>query len=736
MMTILGLSTLVLANCTLPPGPNSATVTPTFPPKLGEQPLSQSTMLGPSVTAQAAEIGPAPPVAAPTRRITASPSLPVLAETPAESLSLEQVTLPVLVDEVYAKALKLTVQIDPAIAGRTDVVTLRTGRALAAEDLFEMARKILAGYGLALYWDGTVLHVLQDSALMAQMPDLIRSRALPDLPSGLRPVFQIIDLHQVSAADMLNSLNSAFGSKVKLFASPKANSIMLFGLPENVRAAVQAVQVLDQARLAGRQSLRLSPVYWTAQKMAAKLVEVLRAEGYDADISSSAQPGQITAISIVPVDTNNSVIVFAADPALIAHIRQWGKDLDQPSLADPSRSIFVYAVNNTTATSLGRTVQRVLGSNAQTGEAPEARLERAGGTQTQAATAGVGTTAMAAAQPTRTQSQPGTDDTQDGSASGNAANGPRVVVDSLRNALVFVGTAQDYERIRPVLESLDKPAREALIEVTVAEITLDDSTSLGVEWSLFNGLPGGLRQRMGTGTNTFLNSSSSSSSVGIPLGTSGFNYTIINNLNDVRFVLNAFAENNHVRVISTPRVLAKSGSEATLNVGTQVPIITSQGTTSQVSVSGNSGILQSIEYQKTGVLLTVTPIVHSGNRIDLAINQVVSQPIANTVSDISSPEIQERTVSTQLTLSDGTTVVIGGLITENITSDDSGVPFLKDVPGLGLLFKSQSLQKTRQELLVFITPYVISNDADAASITGEFQQQMNAWPTPSSELQW
>src|SRR5205823_14894392 len=131
-----------------------------------------------------------------------------------------------------------------------------------------------------------------------------------------------------------------------------------------------------------RQSLRVSPVYWTAKDLAAKLVDVLHAEGYDASsAAAAAQAGNQTTIMLVPVEANNSLIAFAADAKVLAHIRQWITDLDQPGQVDPLRSIFICMVQNTTAASLGRIVQGVLGGQAAVGPTTEVPLERAGRTR-------------------------------------------------------------------------------------------------------------------------------------------------------------------------------------------------------------------------------------------------------------------------------------------------------------------------------------------------------------------
>lgn len=733
------------------PSPPPLDTTPTFEPKTAARgaPAGTTVVGQKAQSASRVALGPAPPPGPTIAGTVPKPRLPQ--GMLGEGLALEQVPLPQFIDEVFTKTLKLNVQIDQAVMHRTDLVTLRSANRLSASELIDLAEKILAGYGIGVSWDGQILHVAPHDALMAQMPTLIRSRALPDISAALRPVFQIVDLHQVSANDMMTWLANSYGSKVKLFAAPAANAIMIFGLPDDVAAVVEAASVLDQPRLAGHLSLRFSPIYWTAQALAAKLAEVLRAEGYGASVSSANATGIAPpAILLVPVEANNSLLAFAADRPVLAHIEGWVSDLDKPGQVDPSRNIFIYQVENTTAASLGATAEAVL-TGRRAGPAgtptPEVRLEQAGQTSAQLPSAGFtpglqGATAPAT--PADNSLQTASASSARATAQGSPQSGPRLVIDQARNTLIFVGTAQDYSQIRPLLEVLDKPQREALIEVTVAEVDLTNSSDLGVTFSQSAGLFGGSRTQFGTGSNVLSPLSSTSSSpsgsstsgVGVPIGTTGFNLAVFNNIGDARILLNAFAEKTKVTVLSTPRIVAKSGGEARIDVGTQVPIITSQGSTNTIQNNGTTGILQSIEYIQTGVLLAVNPVIHSGNQIDLKLSQEVSNAIPNPTPGISSPQIQNRKVQTQVTLTDGQTAVIGGMITENRTDADSGVPYLKDVPGLGLLFGAQSPSKQRVELLVFITPYVISDANDSKRITQQFQQQMQRWPTPSGDLHW
>jgi general secretion pathway protein D len=263
-----------------------------------------------------------------------------------------------------------------------------------------------------------------------------------------------------------------------------------------------------------------------------------------------------------------------------------------------------------------------------------------------------------------------------------------------------------------LLESLDQPVREALIEVTVAEIRLTDTLNLGIEWAIRNAGLDGSKFNFGT-------------LGGLGIGSSGFSFTVLNDAGATRAVLNAFAKDERFSILSSPRLLTKSGSEARISVGSEVPILTSQQT-AQTNIGASPSIIQSIQYRSTGVLLTVKPVIHAGDRIDLEVSQEVSEATANTTSAISSPIISNRKVQTNLTLKDGATVMLGGLISENRDLTDTGIPFLRDLPGLGPLFKTQSTGNRKTELIILITPYIIDSDEQARSITETFRQRFPA----------
>ena len=637
--------------------------------------------------------GPVPPSAdvAPTRA-----EAPVALSGEPVNLTIEQMPLPAFINTVFGDTLHLTYAVDPKIAQRADPVTLRTGGPRTPSEVLALARQVLRDYGIQVTIEGRLVRILPNEVLLSQTPEIISGRSTPNIAASLRPIYQHVTLSGVAAPDMAAWLQSAFGAKLKITPAAQENGLLILGLPEDVLAANEAIRTLDQPRFAGRRSLRIEPAFWAATQLADKLAEILRAEGYNT-ATSLDHPA---AVVLLPLKPNNSLVVFAADQKTLSHVEDWARDLDRVSKVDPQRSLFYYAVRNTTADSLASVLNSVLqGSNTPRPTAATAEVGAAAG---QASPSGTTAPASGGGPP------PGT------------PQAPRIVTDAARNALIFQGSADEFGRLRPLIENLDHAPRAAIIEATVVEVTLSNDDKLGVEGSITFGLFG---QKM----------SLADTQTGI--GSSGFSYTIFNSAGAARATLNAFATDTRAKVLSNPKLLSRSGAEARIQVGKQVPIVTSQGTSSQqLGTAGNAGILQNIQYRDTGVILTVRPTIYAGNQIDLDIKQEVSEPLTNNTSGLSTPVINNRSINTQLSLRDGATVLLGGLIQDNINDTSTGVPVLKDIPGLGYLFGTGEASRTRSELFVFLTPYIVTSDAEAKGLADVFKDQYESLPQPKSTL--
>jgi general secretion pathway protein D len=691
---------LLLVACVSPVGNPGADLR-TLPEK-GDEPaalVSSSPLVAAGGAHQTAILGgPPPPTAAET---TIRPEAPFTLSGAPASLTIEQMPLPAFINTVFGDTLHLSFEVDPRIAQRNDLVTLRTGRPLAPNEILALTRAVLRDYGIDIIFSGNLTRIVPNEALMSQSPSVIRGRSTADVAENMRPIFQYVSLRGVSASDMAGWLQAALGNKLHISTSPQGNAVLILGLPEDIQAANEVMATLDQPRLAGHRSLRIEPVFWSAAQLSEKLIDILRAEGYFVG-PNLQNPG---AVVVLPLRPSNTLVVFATDQKTLTHVEAWVRDLDHASQVDPQRSLFFYRVRNTTAESLAAVLNSVL-QGRYAARAAAAPSEPAG---------------LPPGQPPPPPGAP------PGAPSAGAAGPPpgtppsgRIVTDPARNAIIFQGSADEFAQLRPLIESLDQAPREAIIEATVAEVTLADNDTLGAEWVA----------SLGAGPNEILQN------VMTGIGTAGFTFTVLNRAGATRLIINALASNNRVKVLSTPKILSRSGGEAKIQVGAQVPIVTSQGTSSQLQQQGTSAILQSIQYKDTGVILTVKPTIYAGSQIDLEIKQEVSEAVPNTTSQLSSPVINTRTVSTQLSLQDGATVLLGGLIMENASSTSTGIPGLKDIPGVGFLFGTQNVMKTRSELFVFITPYIVNSSEDAARLAESFKNQYESLPQPASSLHW
>lgn len=618
---------------------------------------------------------------------TLKPATPGLA-APEEAnitVAFDQMPLPNFVQAIYGMILKKTYSMDPQVASRKDLVTLRAATLQTPAQIENAARLLLKTYGVAVTDLGAGNYrISPDNTQTGYAPEILRGRALPEVPLALRPIYQLVELQAVRSSELVGWLAKIFGPKVSIIDDAPRNTLILSGQADDVTAVLAAIHVLDQPLMKGRQSLRINPVFWSAEELAKRLVDVLTAEGYSATTAVGAA-GQFP-INLIPIPGINALIVFAADPAVMRHITDWARDFDKPN---PSRGsgggYFTYQARFTNAENLAKTMQDVLG------EAQAAPVQ----------TFAPGTVVVGAPRP--------------------PAKAGRVIVNPATNTLIFQGGDQNHTQLLTLLQELDKPAKSALIEVTVAEVTLDNTTQLGVEWalgSIGSSYVGGTRAGVALGN-------SGLATTGIGIGTGGLTIGRLNSAADLRALLNLLATSSKANVLSSPRILARNGETATIQVGSEIPTINQQQTN---AATGGVGVLQSVQYRKTGVILSVKPIIYSGDRIDLDITQEVSD--STRVGVAGSPIIDTRKVETRLSLKDGTPVLLGGLISQNNSRSETGVPFLKDIPVAGQLFRTNTDNTRKTEMLVLITPYIVADDHDAQEITNAFRNRLGEWAKP------
>ena len=563
------------------------------------------------------------------------------------------------------------------VATRPEIVAGGTGGTISKRDLFRLTQRALRQYGVEIYIEGRT--VIVGSGPAAQLGSTFsRSRTTPTATGNVVQFFPVQTIEVQALRQLVSDLFPNLGG-VRITVDQNSNSFLLSGSARDVGRLVQALKELDQPRYAGSEILRIEPVYLSADQLSKALTDVLTTEGYIV----SPTPQLVRPISIVPIPASNQLLVFARDPAVLERVNFWVANLDRPATLGDKAATFVYQARNTDAQSLGSLAM---------GQAPP----------TSNIQAPVG---VPGSPPVRGDITSRGAGTTVGGGTGSFLGG-RLLVDPAGNRILFTGTATDYAQLRALLTTLDVAAPQVVIEVMIAEVTLTDATALGV--NLF-------------GTDARGDGLATGSTEGIAIGGGALNLTFVGP--DYRAQLVANASNNRVNILQRPQLVARSGGTARFQVGTDVPIITSQSASGSQS-GGSTDILQSVQYRQTGTILEITPVVY-GDRVDLTISQELSSA-GESPEGISSPTILNRSLSTQIAVRDGWTGVLGGLIGNNYSKLNTGVPFLKDVPIIGSAFQNNRVSGERTELLLLITPYIVRGDEDMAEFADLYSGSMNA----------
>ncbi len=588
------------------------------------------------------------------------------------------------------EVLKLSYDVAPEIAKRTDPVTLYVSKPVRAARLLGMVGEALRLFDVALVSGakGTV-RVIPLSKVRESIPDVVRDLARTALKFGR--IIEIIPLSYATPNEAMVFSQSIFqmGKFGQAWIDNRLHAIVVVGDAREVERFREAVELVDRPALQGLHLRFIRPVYWQAEEMKKALIKVLEVQGVR--VEGNGKRGGLRLIVIKPI---NALVVASPRKDWLNILLDWVARLDTPEATSGGGKHFIYFVRNARAMELGAVVMQVLsGKSGVVGKTTSLKPLRN-------ATQVVGAT-LPKKPKARTKSSK--------SLPATAPGGLAVITDRARNALIFVGTADAYRNVLPILEQLDKPPRQVLIEATIAEVTLDKSTQFGIEAGFTN-----------VDHSSKLNGVLSTIG-GLGVGSAGLAYTLINAAGAVRLKLDALATEGRVRVLSSPRLLAMDNEPARIQIGNQIAILSQEVGNAIATTGSSTGLLRSFSYVDTGVILEVTPTINEGGVVQLKLHQEVSTAGASTNN---TPPISKRSVDTTMVAKSGQSVLIGGLISHNKTISRTKVPILGDIPILGHLFSNDSITDRATELIVLITPHIISGLNDAEYLTRAFREQL------------
>jgi general secretion pathway protein D len=622
----------------------------------------------------------------------------------------------------------------PDVRGK---VTVQTSGRIAAEDVFGVLLAILEVQGFTAVKSGSLYKVIRiEGARERAVPTIIGSTADPARNTD-EIITQIVPLRFTNANDVSALLRPLVSSRGNLITHRETNILMITDAASNVRRLLDIVRLVDVE--VALEELQIIPVrYADAADLANILNQLfttgrLRSTGAPGTASPVAPPvapptapgtlrpptgpGETTSTErpplIVAERRSNSLIIHARRQE-VEMIRRLINQLDINIYS--GRRVFIYFAENAKSKDLAATLNAIYG----------AREPGATGTTSSPATPG-------ATRPTVPPYPPTPGAGPLGGASGTSVGSDglvegqvRFIADETTNAIIVTTFPRNWAEIESTIRQLDRMPRQVLIEVLVAEITLTDDFRFGIDWALRNPIRAA-QQTINADTPTITSPSTLiPPAVALALPGAGLTGLAIGT-REFFAMVNTLASNNQINVLSSPHIMTTENKKAVINVSDSIPIVTSQqvpigGTTTQTATNTTSVVgTQSVEYRDAGVILTVTPRIGEKGTVALDIKQEVND-IGAAEPPTGSRRIIKREAETSVVLMNNQTLVLGGLIKEQVTINDRGIPLLKDIPVLGYLFGAKVRTTNKTELLIVITPRVIGTPLDAARVTEELRR--------------
>ena len=630
-------------------------------------------------------------------RVIANPVPKAEPAKPAEeaSLNFESADLREVTKVILADYLKESYTIDPQVAG---TVTFRTVRPIAMKDLLPTLEMLLRQNNAAVVKEEGLYKVLPIGKVRGSISPTLGSPYMPIIPPGFSVV--VVPLRFVGAKDM-ERLMQPFASDNTVRIDEARNLVILAGNQREIRHLIDTIEMFDVDFLAGY-SVGVFPIKSADVKT---LVQDL-----DKVFGPSAQTPLAGAVRVIPLERMNALLVVSVNPKYLETAATWITRLDQIGGTSGGSRLFVYTVRNGKAENLAQLVGDLFASRRTSTTAPtlapgqrptEIRTAPYGQPQ---ATPQTTTTTVTPAAGAATFTLPG--------GVGTTQNEVRVIADKDTNSLLIVATAGDYEVIEQALKKLDVIRRQVLVEVMLAEVKLTDELKFGIDWFL--------KTRNNTsGTLNTLGALPSTPTGTVAPFTGGLQLVQMAG-NEIRAVLQTFGTDGRAKVLAAPQIMVLDNEKAEIKVGDRISVQTQ----AQTGVSTGTGVLNSFQYLETGILLAVTPRINSGGLVTLEVNQEVSAPSSTPTVINPNPDISTRSAKTSVVVASGESIALAGLIREVVTYDSTGIPLLSKIPLIGAAFGTQSFNRERTELVLVITPKIISDPAQAREATQELRQRL------------
>ncbi|UGY05984.1 type II secretion system secretin GspD [Bradyrhizobium quebecense] len=667
-------------------------------------------------------------------------------------LNFESTPVATVAKVVLGDILHVGYTIDPRVQGTVSLVSVRP---VPKSDMVFVLES-------ALRLSGVVL--LKDTAgyRLTPLGDAVGGGRVDAAAANPEPGFgiSVVPLQYVSAQTLLKLTDSFATRAGSIRADTTRNLLLIQGTGAERRTAVDTVLSFDVDWMRG-QSVGIFPISsGSPTPVIAELEKIV-----DSGENGLSQ----NVIKFMPIARLNAVLVVTKKPDMLHTAATWIKRLDRNDTA--RTSVHVYRVKYGDARQIARVLTDMFlgGSSGNLLDNADSQLAPGSGTSSTSSvadrlsangnsgsnsgsfasrgTSGTGATGQGLGQgfgaggqannPNQGQGNNAALDSGRGAGSGSGNGQPvmqdvRITPDVVNNNLLIYADQANYRIIEATLQQIDEPQLQVAIDATIAEVTLNNTLSYGVQTYLtsrnlglkpnvgsFTGTQAttapatttdattGVASVAGSVTNAFINRA-------FP----GFNF-LIGSETQPSLILDALHAVTSVKVLSNPSLVVINNQVATLQVGDVVPVSTGSATV----LTGSNTVVNTIDYRNTGIILRVSPRVSVNGTVRLDVEQEISN-VPQTSANSLTPTVSERRVKSQIAVANGQTVLLAGLISEQQSGNRNALPVLDQIPGLGDAFGHQSNGTQRTELIIFIRPQIIRNGSDAQMVAEELRSKL------------
>jgi len=534
----------------------------------------------------------------------------------------------------------------------------------------------------------------------------VAGKLVPQMPvakpsSGLSA--RLFALRYISATEMQKLLKPFARENAFLLVDPARNVLSLAGTPDELANYQDTIDTFDVDWLKGMSV----GVFGLQRASVAELMPELQSLfGPDSGMPLAGM------LRFLPIERTNSVVAISSQPQYLSEVGDWIRTIDEGGGNEPQ--MYVYDVRNMKASDLAKYLRQIYGNGAIKDDTP-ARVAPGLRTTTLSSLNSSGGGLQNTPPPPADEPE-ATEETPSAAPDKSLEAGTRITAQQSSNQLLVRTRPAQWKEIEAAIKRLDNPPLQVQIETRILEVKLTGELDLGVQWYLG-------RLAGNSASTTVANASGSQGALGgggAGLGaTDSLFYSFVSS--NLQVALHALETNGRTQVLSAPSLVVMNNQPAQIQVGDNIPI--SQTT---VNTGDADTTLSSVEYVQTGVILDVVPRINPGGLVYMDIQQQVSDaenPGSNSDTPVN-PRISTRSVSTQVAVQSGQTVLLGGLIKQDNAESVSAVPYLGKIPGLRWLFGNTSKSKDRTELIVLITPKVITSNGQARQVTDDYRQQM------------